>query len=78
MKRKLAEQYPADSSSNLTTQINTLRKELEDKKEDIEDLESRNHTLLVLERKYKQELHDARKESINVCLGIHYFYSFPP
>ncbi|KAI4356030.1 hypothetical protein L6164_000083 [Bauhinia variegata] len=53
---------------NLTKEIekvNALRKELEEKSEEMEHVESLNRTLIIRESMCKQELYDAREESIN-------------
>lgn len=58
---------------NLQTQnheIDALRKDLEEKEDALQYLESLCHTLMTKESRSNQELHDARQESISV---LHYF-----
>ena len=70
MKRELHNQSHVESDGDLNTQITSFRNQLKDKMEYLELVESLNSSLVVKEHQYKQELLDARKESINVI--------FPP
>ncbi|KAF7816436.1 factor of DNA methylation 1-like isoform X1 [Senna tora] len=67
LRRELQDHDPVESNSNLATQLDTFRQQLKGKMEYLEAVESINSCLIVKERQYKQELLDARKESIN-CL----------
>ncbi|RYR65432.1 hypothetical protein Ahy_A03g011363 isoform B [Arachis hypogaea] len=53
------------SAGNLNTAITTFQNQLKDKMEYLERVENLNSFLVVKEQEYKQELLDARKESIN-------------
>ncbi|KAL1327312.1 factor of DNA methylation 1 [Arachis hypogaea] len=54
-----------ESAGNLNTAITTFQNQLKDKMEYLERVENLNSFLVVKEQEYKQELLDARKESIN-------------
>ena len=47
--------------------IKEMNDELELKKEDLEDMENTNQTLIVKERQSNDELQEARKKLIEVC-----------
>lgn len=68
---KLQAQNIGECDNNLHAQINNLRKELDEKTDAMQDLESLNCVLTVKERMTNQELQDARKETVEVWL-----YSF--
>lgn len=67
----LLAQNTVECDNNLHAQINTLRKELDEKTDAMQDLESLNCVLTVKERMTNQELQEARKETVEVWL-----YSF--
>ena len=67
----LLAQNTVECDNNLHAQINTLRKELDEKTDAMQDLESLNCVLTVKERMNNQELQEARKETVEVWL-----YSF--
>ena len=71
LKGKLQVQDTLECDNNLYAQIDTLRKELDEKTEAMQDLESLNCVLTVKERMTNQELQEARKETVEVWL-----YSF--
>ncbi|XP_059624977.1 factor of DNA methylation 5-like isoform X2 [Cornus florida] len=62
---KLKDQNPAECDDNSGIQINALRIELEEKADDMRDLESLNKTLIVREHTSNIELQEVRKELIN-------------
>jgi hypothetical protein len=66
LKGKLQAQDTLECDNNLYAQIDTLRKELDEKTEAMQDLESLNCVLMVKERMTNQELQEARKESMEV------------
>ncbi|XP_061357622.1 factor of DNA methylation 2-like [Gastrolobium bilobum] len=70
---ELQDQSHVESGGNLNTQITAFRNELKDKMEDLEHLHNLYSSLIVKERQYKQELLDAREESVNslqdICRG---------
>ncbi|XP_050250497.1 factor of DNA methylation 5-like isoform X1 [Quercus robur] len=61
---KLLAQNTVECDNNLHAQINTLRKELDEKTDAMQDLESLNCVLTVKERMTNQELQEARKETV--------------
>nr|POF19590.1 factor of dna methylation 2 [Quercus suber] len=61
---KLQAQNTVECDNNLHAQINTLRKELDEKTDAMQDLESLNCVLTVKERMTNQELQEARKEAV--------------
>lgn len=66
LKEKLQDQKSKAIESNLAAQITDLRNELEEKSEELQYQESLNNTLILKELMSRQELQDARNESINV------------
>lgn len=48
-------------------QVEAIQKDLREKEESLEGVESLNQTLIVTERMSNEELQEARKELINVC-----------
>ncbi|GMY08498.1 factor of DNA methylation 2-like [Fagus crenata] len=71
LKGKLQAQDTLECDNNLYAQIDTLRKELDEKTEAMQDLESLNCVLTVKERMTNQELQEARKESMEVPPSKH-------
>ncbi|XP_059666284.1 factor of DNA methylation 5-like isoform X2 [Cornus florida] len=65
----LKDQNPSECSDSSGIQIKALRKELEDKTDDMRDLESLNRTLIVREHTSNIELQEVRKELINSLHG---------
>ncbi|MED6219117.1 hypothetical protein PIB30_032958 [Stylosanthes scabra] len=69
LRRELQDQSHVESdegsAENLNTAIATFRNQLKDKMEYLEKVENLNSFLVVKEQEYKQELIDARKESID-------------
>ncbi|KAM3698026.1 hypothetical protein ACB098_06G157900 [Castanea mollissima] len=61
---KLQAQNTVECDNNLHAQINTLRKEIDEKTDAMQDLESLNCVLTVKERMTNQELQEARKETV--------------
>lgn len=71
LKRKLQNQNPTESDSNLKAQISGLTNQLKEKTEELEESENLNNVLTVKELITRKELHDAREESISV-----YYFNF--
>ncbi|TKY47429.1 Factor of DNA methylation 2 [Spatholobus suberectus] len=65
MKRELGDLSHVGSGGDLNTLISTFRNQLKDKMEYLELVENLCSSLVVKEQQYRQELHDAREESIN-------------
>nr|KYP44745.1 hypothetical protein KK1_033722 [Cajanus cajan] len=63
---KVRDQSHVGSDGHLNTQISTFKNQLKDKMEYLELVENLYSSLVVKEHQYRQELYDARKESINV------------
>lgn len=57
-----------DDDMEILKKVEDIHKNLREKEEELEDLESLNQTLVVQERKSNDELQDARKELIEVSL----------
>ncbi|KAA8539473.1 hypothetical protein F0562_026165 [Nyssa sinensis] len=55
-----------EGDDNLNAQINGLRKEIDEKEDDMQHMESLNKTLIVKEHTSNRELQDARKELISI------------
>lgn len=68
LRRELQDQYLEEKCSSLATQLNAFRQELKGKMERLGHVESMYSSLIVKECQYKQELIDAREESIKVRL----------
>lgn len=51
--------------------MDAIKMELQDMEDDLEGMEDLQQTLVVKERKSNDELQDARKELINVCIFLH-------
>ena len=68
LKGKLQVQDTLECDNNLYAQIDTLRKELDEKTEAMQDLESLNCVLTVKECMTNQELQESCKELMEVCL----------
>ncbi|KAG4920336.1 hypothetical protein JHK86_049149 [Glycine max] len=66
LKRELGNQNYVGSGGHLNNQISTFRSQLKDKMEYLELVENLHSFLVVKEQQYRQELHDARKECINM------------
>ncbi|KAL5709582.1 hypothetical protein ACHQM5_020256 [Ranunculus cassubicifolius] len=60
------------SNSKMQQEVESLRKELKDKTEELESVLALNLTLTVMERRNNQELQDARKAFVD---GFHHFLS---
>lgn len=58
-------------------QVEAIQKDLREKEESLEGVESLNQTLIVTERMSNEELQEARKELINVCTGSYNSDSVP-
>ncbi|KAL5567534.1 hypothetical protein UlMin_024109, partial [Ulmus minor] len=66
LKVKLQDRAPVISSCDvINTQIDALMREIEEKAEEMQDLENLNHVLVVKECKSNQELQEARKELVD-------------
>ncbi|KAL2333254.1 hypothetical protein Fmac_014467 [Flemingia macrophylla] len=65
LKRMVGDLSHVGSSGDLNTQISTFKNQLKDKMEYLELVENLYSSLVVKEHQYRQELYDARKESIN-------------
>lgn len=61
-----------DTDTETKKRMDVIRADLQEKEEELEDLDALNQTLMVKERKTNDELQDARKELINVSS-----FSFP-
>lgn len=66
LKTELGDQSHVRSGGDLNTQISTFRNKLKDKMEYLDHVETLYSSLVVKENQYRQELHDAREESIKV------------
>lgn len=73
---QLKAQNPFESDYSLIVQIDELKKELDEKVDELHDMEILNQTLILRERVCNDEIQDARKELINVRLSL--FLSLPP
>ncbi|XP_057428724.1 factor of DNA methylation 1-like isoform X1 [Lotus japonicus] len=65
LKSVIQDQCQAESGGNLSAQITNFRNQLKDKMEQLELVENLNSSLVVKEHQYKQEILDARKESLD-------------
>ena len=59
--------HMGDDDTNLK-KLGELRKELEEKKDEMEGIDSLNQTLIIKERRTNDELEEAKKELIIVCI----------
>lgn len=68
MKGKLSvmKHMGAEGDSTFSKKIDDLKKDLDEKMDEMDHLESLNQTLIVKERKTNDELQEARKEMIAV------------
>ena len=57
----------SEDDTNLK-KLGELRKKLEEKKDELEDIDSLNQTLIIKERRTNDELEEAKKELIIVCI----------
>ncbi|XP_028792770.1 factor of DNA methylation 2-like [Neltuma alba] len=64
LRRELQDQDLEENNGDLATQLYTFRQQLKGKMERLGHIESMNSSLIVKEFQYKQELVDAREESI--------------
>lgn len=60
--------HMSDEDSEAKKKVDSIRKNLKEKEEELEDLEALNQTLIIQERKSNDELVEARKELIAVSL----------
>ncbi|KAM7492028.1 hypothetical protein LguiA_034949 [Lonicera macranthoides] len=67
---KLKAQNPFESDYSLIVQIDELKKELDEKVDELHDMEILNQTLILRERVCNDEIQDARKELINVLPNL--------
>ncbi|KAK7305734.1 hypothetical protein VNO77_43644 [Canavalia gladiata] len=65
LKSESGDQSHIASGGNLSTQISTFRNQLKDKMEYLELVENLYSSLIVKEHQYRQELLDAREESVH-------------
>ncbi|KAK7387392.1 hypothetical protein VNO78_28159 [Psophocarpus tetragonolobus] len=72
LKRELGDQSHVGSGGDVNTQISTFRNQLKDKMEYLELVENLYSSLVVKEQQYRQELHDAREESIKVRFHLNH------
>ncbi|XP_040867886.1 kinesin-like protein KIF20B [Glycine max] len=70
LKTELGDQSHVRSGGDLNTQISTFRNKLKDKMEYLDHVETLYSSLVVKENQYRQELHDAREESIKSLRGM--------
>lgn len=56
-----------EGDKEVIEKVDTMLKDLREKEENLEAVESLNQTLIVTERMSNEELQEARKELINVC-----------
>lgn len=61
-----------DEDSKFKQKIDDTQKALQQKEEELEDVEALNQALVVQERKTNDELQEARKELVNVSNLFHY------
>ncbi|KAK4273657.1 hypothetical protein QN277_017003 [Acacia crassicarpa] len=64
LRRELQDQYAEENCSSLATQLDTFRQQLKLKMERLGHVESMYNSVIVKECQYKQELVDAREESV--------------
>ncbi|XP_061357629.1 factor of DNA methylation 5-like [Gastrolobium bilobum] len=73
LKIVIQDQSHVENGGNLNTQINAFSNQLKDKMEYLEHVENLYNSVIVKEHQHKQELLDARKESVNslqdICTG---------
>ncbi|CAJ1865315.1 unnamed protein product [Sphenostylis stenocarpa] len=74
LKTELGGQSHAGSGGDWNKEISSFRNQLKDKMEYLELVENLYSSLVVKEQQYRQELHDAREESINVRFHPSLFY----
>jgi len=60
--------HMGDADTNLKKKLGELRKELEEKKDEMEGIDSLNQTLIIKEQRTNNELEEAKKELIIVCI----------
>ncbi|KAJ1375558.1 putative domain XH [Sesbania bispinosa] len=65
LKSEIQDQSHVENGGDLNTQITSFKDQLKDKMEYLDLVESLYSSLIVKEHQYKQEILDARKESIN-------------
>lgn len=65
---KVMEHMEDEDEKEVFTKMDGLIKDLRDREEQLADLEALRQTLTVKERRSNDELQDARKELIDVCL----------
>jgi len=60
--------HMGDADTNLKKKLGELVNELEEKKDEMESIDSLNQTLIIKERRTNDELEEAKKELIIVCI----------
>jgi len=59
-----------DEDVEILKKVDNLQKDLRDKEQSLEDIESLNQTLIIKERKSNDELQDARQALVDVSLHL--------
>lgn len=60
--------HMGDEDKNLKEELDKLLETLEEKNEELDNIESLNQTLIVKERRINDELEEAKKELTSVCI----------
>lgn len=63
-----------DGDLEVLKKVEDILKDLKEKEEELDDLETLNQTLIVRERKSNDELQEARKELVNVSFKLLILY----
>lgn len=63
----------SDGDAEVVKIVESIYKDLTEKEEELSDLDKFNQTLILRERRTNDELQEARKELVNVCIKLLFF-----
>lgn len=63
----------SDGDAEIVKKVEIIYKDLSEKEEEFSDLDKFNQTLILRERRTNDELQEARKELVNVCIKVLFF-----
>lgn len=63
----------SDGDAEIVKKVEIIFKDLGEKEGELEDLDKFNQTLILRERRTNDELQEARKELVNVCIKVLFF-----
>ena len=63
----------SDGDAQVVKEVDIIFKDLVEKEAELADLNKFNQTLILRERRTNDELQEARKELVNVCIKVLFF-----